>query len=181
MGKSLDVDWPRIQAAYLQGVPSCQLAKEHGVSTNTIAKHAFRDGWTKARRDAQSRVSNAFTASAQQVQARSVQWIARMTKVAEDYLDQVEIHARKKPMTVKELDLMTRITESVDTIGRRTLGLDQQAGVAPIVQVNISVGSVAPGSGGLSSVSSIGQSGVTTKDTSKQVIDVEEIPERPRE
>ena len=43
------IDWPAIEAAYLDGQVVRTIAERHGVNSSTIYRRALRDKWTSAR------------------------------------------------------------------------------------------------------------------------------------
>jgi hypothetical protein len=175
MGKSLDADWSAIQTAYLQGVSVPTIAKEFGVLEVTIRKRAVRNSWTQIR-DRNRLILQQPTII--QVQARAAKWVSGMTTIAERYLAELQAKSESKPISLKELDILSKIASEVDILGRRSLGLDAQPHSAPIVQVAIQVNPPKPSSPVFVHTE---DNPVSTPSSGNQVIEVEELPERTRE
>jgi len=47
--KPLNIDWNAIQSLFLQGIPPATIAKQTGLSVNTVQKRASRKGWVAIR------------------------------------------------------------------------------------------------------------------------------------
>jgi hypothetical protein len=136
MHKALPIDREALRAAYLKGLPLCDLAKQFNVNENTIRSWASRGKWQRSAQQAAQIVQlHAIDAMV----AQSNRHLAKMGTLAERAIDVLN----DKPlsnMQFAELEQLARVADTFDKIARRTYGLDQAANQArPVLAVNVTI------------------------------------------
>jgi hypothetical protein len=136
MGKPLAVDYEKIKALFINGLPLPDLAERFNVKYNTLRQRAHREGWQKLATEVSHSVTRAVTDSVTQGAKSHVN---RVLKLVDRHIESVE---RRSPdaMDLESFDMLTKIVDRLDQIGRRSHGLDAEqanARSATLVQVVI--------------------------------------------
>lgn len=120
------VDWVKVRAGYVAGVPVRDLAVQYGVSRQSIYGRVFRNRWTRQREDAQNFiVERAVVSIAQRARAWTDETVSRMGRFRASVLKSLgeteeKLSEKEKPLA---LDQLTKAEMRVDDMGRRALGL----------------------------------------------------------
>ena len=141
--------WAEIRTAYASGLGLRELARNMGISEDTVLGHAKREGWTEQIRNAktlaprQRKAPVVAEAAAVTMKERGERHIGRVAGLTDKMLSTFERLSENEQLRfVDEL-------EKLDKIGRRTYGLDAAgAGEQPHVRLRL----VAQSSGGASQV-----------------------------
>lgn len=126
--------WEQAKTAYASGIGLRELARNMGISENTVLAHARREKWTQqietAKRSAHREHADALSpmqSAAVTMQQRAERYTERMVGVAEKVLPHLE---SLEPGAILEV---ARNIEQFDRLTRRNLGLDsQQSAGGPI-------------------------------------------------
>ena len=119
--------WQQIQTAYASGIGLREIARNMGVSQNTVLARARREKWTEqivvAKQHAKLLHSNAITpmhSAAITMQERGQRYAERMAGVSEKVLPHLE------SMEPGDILGSSRDIELYDRFSRRNLGLEHQ-------------------------------------------------------
>jgi hypothetical protein len=131
-----DATWRELKAAYFVGGELRALAREAGISENTVLHKAMRDGWTEQRRQAlekarqtrqepiecsgQEEPIQSLTISREGLLERHTANMMAISSRLSDYA--AGLSPQTAFATVRQIDVADRLT-------RRQLGLDHPAGV----------------------------------------------------
>jgi hypothetical protein len=132
--------WRELKAAYFVGGELRALAREAGISENTVLHKAMRDGWTEQRRQALERARKTrqepieYASDGEPIQSLTIsheglleRHTANMMAISSRLSDYAAgLSPQTAFATVRQIDVADRLT-------RRQLGLDQSAGV----QINL--------------------------------------------
>lgn len=163
----LDVDWSQAMADYIRGASCREIATKYGLSPNTVLARCGRGKWEDKRQLAaefaarpateprthrnQARAINAHSealtaAIAVDLASEQEQWKAEMLATSRKFargLAKVNADALGEGNVTKKLAEAASALASVDTIGRRQLGLENEQANQPVrlglqfsVQVN---------------------------------------------
>src|SRR6476660_2631909 len=118
--------WDQIKAGYAAGIGLRELARKMNVPEGTVLARAKREGWTQQIKDAQAIAlqSNAITPTPMQsiaavMQERGERYRERIAGVSERVAGHVEA------MDPDEILTRSAQFEKIDTIARRTFGLNE--------------------------------------------------------
>ena len=126
MGKSLLVDWPLIQALFIQGVPTTELSKRFGVKENTIYYRARRQKWTIAKEQAEQITRELMGRTAiRALPARSKAIREKIVKQQERVLEAVG-NQPVEQMKGNKLEQIQRIVSSAAKTSCDVLGIGAQ-------------------------------------------------------
>jgi hypothetical protein len=130
--------WEQIKTAYASGIGLRELARNMGVSENTVLARARREKWTQqivtAKQHAKPLHSNALTpmhSAAITMQERAQRYTERMAGVSEKVLPHLE---SMQPGAILD---SARNIEQYDRMSRRNYGLDSQPAGAGLINVAI--------------------------------------------
>jgi hypothetical protein len=130
--------WHQIRAGYAAGPGLRELARKMKVPAGTVLARAKREGWTQQIKDAQAIAlqSNAITPTPMQsiaavMQERGQRYRERVAGVSERVVGHVE------SMDPEEILSRSAQFEKIDTIARRTFGLDDAPASQGCLQLNI--------------------------------------------
>jgi hypothetical protein len=117
--------WEHLKISYAAGAGLRELARKMDIPQGTILAHAKRKGWTQqiqaAKQEAKPMQSDAITplqSIAAVMQERGQRYRERVAGVSERVIGHVEA------MDADEILLRSAQVEKIDTIARRTFGLD---------------------------------------------------------
>lgn len=118
--------WQQIKTAYAAGFGLRELARNAGISENTVLSRALRERWTREIQNAKALVKREdasptvtpVQAVAASMQQRGERHIERMAGVSERAVDHVE--TMDGPEILKSVDQI----EKLDKVARRTFKLD---------------------------------------------------------
>jgi hypothetical protein len=118
--------WEQIKNAYASGIGLREIARKMNVPEGTVLARAKREGWTQQIKDAQAIAlqSNAITSTPMQsiaavMQERGERYRERVAGVSERVVGHVE------SMDPDEILTRSAQFEKIDTIARRTFGLNE--------------------------------------------------------
>ena len=120
--------WQQIKAGYAAGIGLREIARKMNVPEGTVLARAKREGWTQQIAAAKQAIglpqSNAMTpmqSIAAVMQERGQRHRERMAGVSERVVDHLE--------TMRPNEILTRSAqvEKIDTVARRTFGLNEAA------------------------------------------------------
>ena len=117
--------WEQIKTAYASGIGLREIARKMNVPEGTVLARANREGWTQqiaAAKQAALAQSNAITPPLQSIAAvmeeRGERYRERMAGVSEKVIGHVE------SMEADEILSRSSQLEKIDSVARRTFGLD---------------------------------------------------------
>lgn len=148
----LDVPWDSIRDEFLSGkVPLSDLADKYSIKLDTLQKRARRHGWrqaaAKARKAAEYQLAHAAKAQVQTAIAAlptvtaqlAQEWQDRSRQLADKIREKVDI-TLEGDCPAEDLQKLAGALDRVDTVGRRSLGLDKDAqGQSMTVMVGVGV------------------------------------------
>jgi hypothetical protein len=116
--------WEQIKTAYASGIGLREIARQMNVPEGTVLARANREGWTQQIKNAQAiaRQSNAITpmqSIAAVMRERGERYRERVAGVSERVVGHVE------SMDPDEILTRSAKLEKIDTIARRTFGLNE--------------------------------------------------------
>src|SRR5688500_1396191 len=110
MPKALTANWEALKAAYLQGTPLPEIARQSGVNYHALRAHAQRHRW---KADAAAGAAMMQQAVAATLAERGTNWSNRMAGLVEKRLDYLESLDPSK-LKLRELKELTDITGLTD-------------------------------------------------------------------
>jgi hypothetical protein len=135
--------WEQIKAGYAAGIGLREIARKMNVAEGTVLARAKREGWTQqieaAKHAAASTQSNAITPTPLQsivavMQERGQRYRERVAGVSERVIGHVEA------MDADEILSRSSQVERIDSVARRTFGLDSPAADNGALNVNVLTG-----------------------------------------
>jgi uncharacterized protein YjcR len=128
--------WQQIKAGYAAGVGLREIARKMNVPEGTVLSRAKREGWTQQIKDAQAIAlqSNAITplqSIAAVMQERGQRYRERVAGVSERVVGHVE------SMDPDEILSRSAQFEKIDTIARRTFGLNDVTPSSGALNLNV--------------------------------------------
>jgi len=135
-----DEVWEQVLAAHAAGIGLREIARKMNIPEGTVLAHAKRKGWTRQIRQAKALVpcdakqSNAITpmqSIAAVMQERGDRHRERMAGVSERVVDHLE------SMEADQILSRSSQVEKIDTVARRTFGLDSPASGSGAVNLNV--------------------------------------------
>jgi hypothetical protein len=117
------VDWDSAKALYIKGLPLKDVAEQMGVKFGTLRQHARRSGWMQVKRRTSEIVSQVVSESVTQGAKSHVH---RVLNLVNRHIESVE---RRHPddLDLESFDMLTKIVDRLDQIGRRSHGIDAEA------------------------------------------------------
>jgi hypothetical protein len=136
MPKPLAIDWDSARALFIKGITMKDIADQFGLKCATVRQRAKRDKWGQSKAIATEIVSRKVTET---VSEGAKSHVNRVLKLVDRHIESVE---RRSPdaMDLESFDMLTKIVDRLDQIGRRSHGLDAEqanARSATLVQVVI--------------------------------------------
>jgi uncharacterized protein YjcR len=133
--------WQQIKAAYAAGIGLREIARKMNVPEGTVLARAKREGWTQqieaAKHAAALTQSNAITplqSIAAVMQERGERYRERMADVSE------RVAGHLKSLEPDEILSRSSQVEKIDSVARRTFGLDIPASGSGAVNLNVLTG-----------------------------------------
>jgi hypothetical protein len=130
--------WEQIKTAYASGIGLREIARKMNVPQGTVLARANREGWTQQIKDAQAIAmqSNAITPTPMQsiaavMQERGERYRERVAGVSERVVGHIEA------MCPDEILTRSAQFEKIDTIARRTFGLNDAPPSQGCLSLNI--------------------------------------------
>jgi hypothetical protein len=143
MAKALSVDWSLAKSLAIKGVPLPEVAKQLGVSYNTLKQRAHRYKWREEVTKTEQAIHHAVTETCADVAKTHVN---RVVGLLGKHLDALE---RKDADTLdlQDFDTATKILDRLDQIGRRAHRLDDENNrtihvglIQPVVEIKLTQG-----------------------------------------
>ena len=139
MRRQISVEtWEQIKTAFASGIGLPEIARNMGVSENTVLARARREKWTHqiliAKQQGKRLHSNAIApmqSAAITMQERATRYAERMAGVSEKVLPHLE---STQPGAILD---SARNIELIDRVGRRTFGIDDRPPSGGPVNLNI--------------------------------------------
>jgi uncharacterized protein YjcR len=137
--RSISTDvWQQIKTAYAAGIGLREIARKMNVPEGTVLARAKREGWTQQIQAAKQAValtqSNAISpmqSIAAVMQERGERYRERMADVSEKVAGHLE------SMEADEILSRSSQVEKIDTVARRTFGLDNPAAGSGSVNLHV--------------------------------------------
>ena len=127
----LSADWSAFKAMYVKGVPAKQIAEQTGISFDALRQRIHREHWDDDVTKAEQAVAHSVTLDLVQ-QGKS--WVNRVSKVLNSHISFIE-HTDLSSLKLKDFEGLVRALETLDRIGRRNYGLDQE--ISPSVNLGV--------------------------------------------
>src|SRR5436190_8487997 len=134
-------DWNQIKTAYASGLGLREIARNMNIPQGTVLARAKREGWTQQIAAAKQAValtqSNAITpmqSIAAVMQERGERYRERMADVSEKVAGHLE------SLEANEILLRSSQVEKIDTVARRTFGLDTPVAGSGALNLNVLTG-----------------------------------------
>lgn len=138
--------WQQIKTAHASGIPLREIARKMSIPEGTVLARAKREQWTQqiqnakalVKRDDTSTAVTPFEAVTASMQQRGERHIGRMAGITERGVEHVE--AMDGGGILDRIDAV----EKLDSVARRTFGLDEAGHGGNNVMVNVALLGISP-------------------------------------
>jgi hypothetical protein len=138
--------WQQIKTAHASGIPLREIARKMSIPEGTVLARAKREQWTQqiqnakalVKRDDTSTAVTPFEAVSASMQQRGERHIGRMAGITERGVEHVE--AMDGGGILDRIDAV----EKLDSVARRTFGLDEAGHGGNNVMVNVALLGISP-------------------------------------